>query len=126
MQDKFGDNGMISVVICKNAGDCWEIDTWLMSCRVIKRRVEEAVCDELVAIARSKGIEKLRGYYRPTEKNKLVKNHYQQLGFVLISSDGSEDIWELETEHYQPKHPPIAIQNSLLDQTTHERSEIDG
>ncbi|MCB1976008.1 MAG: HAD-IIIC family phosphatase [Nitrosomonas sp.] len=126
LQDKFGDNGMISVVICKNAGDCWEIDTWLMSCRVIKRRVEEAVCDELVAIARSKGIEKLRGYYRPTEKNKLVKNHYQQLGFVLISSDGSEDIWELETEHYQPKHPPIAIQNSLLDQTTHERSEIDG
>lgn len=110
LQDKFGDNGMISVVICKNAGDCWEIDTWLMSCRVIKRRVEDAVCDELVAIARSNGIKKIRGYYRPTEKNKLVKNHYQQLGFAMVSSDDSEDIWELETRHYQPKYPPITIQ----------------
>lgn len=110
LQDKFGDNGMISVVICKNAGDCWEIDSWLMSCRVIKRRVEEAVCDKLVTIARSNGIEKIRGFYRPTEKNKLVRNHYQQLGFELISSNDSEDIWELEIERYQPMHPPIAIQ----------------
>ncbi len=110
LQDKFGDNGMISVVICKNAGDCWEIDSWLMSCRVIKRRVEEAVCDTLVTIARSNGIEKIRGFYRPTEKNKLVRNHYQQLGFELISSNDSEDIWELEIERYQPMHPPIAIQ----------------
>ena len=125
LQDKFGDNGMISVVICKNAGDCWEIDTWLMSCRVIKRRVEEAVCDELVAIARANGIEKIRGYYRPTAKNRLVKNHYQQLGFAMVSSSDSEDIWELETVHYQPKQPPIAIQDSLLKQT-HERSETGG
>jgi FkbH-like protein len=85
LQDKFGDNGMISVVICTNAGDCRKIETWLASCRVIKRRVEEAVCDKLVSIARSSGVEKIRGYYRATEKNKLARNHYLQLGFELIS-----------------------------------------
>ncbi len=66
LADKFGDNGMVSIVICKTSGNCWEIDTWLMSCRVIKRRVEEAVCDELVALARTHGIRILKGFYGPT------------------------------------------------------------
>lgn len=114
LQDKFGDNGMISVVICKVHQDRWDIDTWLMSCRVIKRRVEEAVCDQLVALARKSGISKLRGFYRPTEKNGLVKEHYRQLGFDCICSDESEDIWDLAVEHYQMKNPPITVRKSSV------------
>ncbi len=114
LQDKFGDNGMISVVICRIDGECWEIDTWLMSCRVIKRQVEDAVCDELVALARTHGICRLRGLYRPTERNSLVKTHYQQLGFELIDSDETQEVWELTVDHYQSKSPPIQVQQSLL------------
>jgi FkbH-like protein len=114
LADKFGDNGMVSIVICKTSGNCWEIDTWLMSCRVIKRRVEEAVCDELAALARTHGIRILRGFYRPTEKNKLVKTHYQQLGFNLVSSDEVQEMWELVLDTYQPKNPPIKIEQSTI------------
>ncbi|SFK83813.1 HAD-superfamily phosphatase, subfamily IIIC/FkbH-like domain-containing protein [Nitrosomonas aestuarii] len=114
LQDKFGDNGMVCVVICKAYDDYWEIDTWLMSCRVIKRRVEEAVCDEIVALARSYGINKLRGFYRPTEKNKLVKEHYHKLGFELMSSSDSEEVWELLTDRYHMKNPPLNIEKSSL------------
>ncbi|PTN11802.1 HAD-IIIC family phosphatase [Nitrosomonas aestuarii] len=114
LQDKFGDNGMVCVVICKVYDDHWEIDTWLMSCRVIKRRVEEAVCDEIVALARSYGINKLRGFYRPTEKNKLVKEHYHKLGFELINSSDSEEVWELLTDRYHMKNPPLNIEKSSL------------
>ena len=114
LQDKFGDNGMISVVICRVDGDCLEIDTWLMSCRVIKRRVEEAVCDELVALARSRNMHKLRGFYRPTEKNKLVKEHYQQLGFEFANSGDSGEVWELSVEQYQKRNPPIKVEKSFV------------
>ncbi len=114
LQDKFGDNGMISVVICKVHHDSWEIDTWLMSCRVIKRKVEEAVCDELVTLARSCGVHKICGYYYPTEKNKLVKTHFQKLGFDCVSTEDSHEAWELVLDHYQIKNPPMKIEKSSL------------
>lgn len=108
LSDRFGDNGMISVLICRTVEDCWEIDTWLMSCRVIKRKVEESVCNELVALARQQGIRLLRGFYRPTVKNKLVQSHYQNLGFERVATDTVQDTWELAVAHYQPK--PVSIQ----------------
>lgn len=107
--DHFGDNGMISVVICKTIDDCWEIDSWLMSCRVIKRRVEEAICDEIVRLAREKNIKRLRGNFVPTERNALVKDHYKNLGFKNIHTSPEEDIWELAIDEYTPKNPPIKI-----------------
>ena len=109
LQDRFGDNGMISVVICNEKKDCWEIDTWLMSCRVIKRRVEEIVCDELVMLARSHNIRLLRGFYRPTARNKLVQSHYQLMGFQLVNANETHEIWELFVDAYIPKNPPIRV-----------------
>ena len=105
---------MVSVVICKKETDCWEIDTWLMSCRVIKRRVEEAVCDELVMLARLHNIRLLRGFYRPTAKNKLVQSHYQLLGFNLVSSDEAEEVWELVIDTYVSKKPPIKVSQTTV------------
>jgi FkbH-like protein len=96
LADSFGDNGMISVVICKRVGDDWQIDTWLMSCRVLNRKVETAVLMELLARGKERGIRRLVGMYLPTERNALVQDHYSKLGFSLSAShvDGSSQ-WEL-------------------------------
>lgn len=99
LADTFGDNGMISVLICRRADDAWDIDTWLMSCRVLGRKVEQAVLAELVEQARGRGLRRLIGSYLPTEKNKLVENHYEKLGFQLVerSADGGSR-WQLELD----------------------------
>jgi FkbH-like protein len=100
--DRFGDNGMISVIICRpeargdSGGRAWEIDTWLMSCRVLGRKVEEMVLREILMQAREAGIETLVGVYRPSEKNAMVRDHYAKLGFAKLreEADGTT-IWTL-------------------------------
>jgi FkbH-like protein len=98
LADRFGDNGMISVVICRSETPReWTIDTWLMSCRVLKRRVEDQVLQYVVGKARTTGIVRLKGIYRPTPKNGLVKNHYRDLGFAQEpDSTPHEEIWWLD------------------------------
>ena len=78
LEDIFGDNGMISVVICRQSGQSWEVDTWIMSCRVLGRRVEEALLQYLVQQARLRGITEIIGRYIPTAKNALVRDHFSQ------------------------------------------------
>jgi FkbH-like protein len=111
LRDKLGDNGMISVIICRWAeADLLEIDTWLMSCRVLGRRVEEAVLRELLAHAKRRGASRLRGLYTPTDRNKLVEQHYAKLGFALMEtrSDGTT-VWELEVAAASVVSPPILV-----------------
>jgi FkbH-like protein len=101
LSDAFGDNGMISVIICRRHNSTeWEIDTWLMSCRVLGRGVEKMVLRELIEHARRHGIRKLMGTYRPTDRNKLVQEHYSKLGFTQTgqSPDGTTT-WELEVDN---------------------------
>jgi FkbH-like protein len=100
LADIFGDNGMISVVICRPAGnEAWEIDTWLMSCRVLGRKVEHMLLRKIVEHARAAGVHKLIGVYRPTERNKLVVDHYSKLGFNKIREEESGlTEWELLVE----------------------------
>lgn len=98
--DKFGDNGIICVIICRPSRlDRWAIDTWLMSCRVLGRCVEQAVLAEILFRARAAGISTLEGLYIPTERNEMVREHYAKLGFTRIDggSDGSSR-WELKTD----------------------------
>lgn len=82
--DKLGDNGMISVVICKAEGNDWVIDTWLMSCRVLGRGVENEVLAEICRNAQKRGIDRLIGIYAPTDRNKLVEDHYAKLRFTEL------------------------------------------
>lgn len=100
LTDRLGDNGMISVVICRpGAPGGLEIDTWLMSCRVLGRKVEQAVLAELVRLARAAGASRLVGRYFPTEKNALVADHYEKLGFSLLDrGPGGESSWELRLD----------------------------
>ena len=108
LEDRFGENGLISVVIGRREEDQLEIVTWLMSCRVISRRMEEFVLDQLVETAREAGISVLRGCYVPTKKNGLVAEHYAKLGFRPTGTlpDGSTT-WELSVSDHLRSGAPI-------------------
>ena len=105
--DKFGDNGMVSVVICVAEDSEWIIDTWLMSCRVLNRRLEEATLNWIVAVAKAAGIQSLVGQYLPTERNGIVKEHYSRLDFDLIEATASGTVWRLDIQSYQWRPVPI-------------------
>jgi FkbH-like protein len=111
LADLFGDNGMISVVICRPAApDTWEIDTWLMSCRVLGRRVEHMVLREVLKHAGLASIRKLIGVYKPTDRNKLVVDHYAKLSFAKIEEQESgETRWELLVDGAQPEIAPMKV-----------------
>lgn len=89
MEDKFGDNGLICVVILKeeNSSTLF-IETWFMSCRVLKRGMENFVLNTLVNFANEKGFVNIKGEYVPTSKNEIVKDHYFNLGFKNKMSIG--------------------------------------
>ncbi|MBS1813512.1 MAG: HAD family hydrolase [Acidobacteria bacterium] len=81
LTDAFGDNGTIALVIAYAEEDALRIDTWLMSCRVLGRRMEEAALQGLVEAARSRGLSHIVGEVRPTPKNVIVRDLYTRLGF---------------------------------------------
>jgi FkbH-like protein len=110
LSDSFGDSGMICVVICVPEHEDWRVDTWLMSCRVLGRRVEEAVLQEIVRNAKIRRIRRLVGLYVPTERNALVKDHYSRLGFdsTETRSDGAT-VWELSVEKYVSPELPMTV-----------------
>jgi FkbH-like protein len=108
--DRFGDNGMVSVAILRPQAEAMAIDSWLMSCRVLGRRLEEAVLAELAAAARARGAGALIGRYLPTSKNALVTDHYQKLGFQLVTraEDGRSE-WRLVLDGWTAPDLPIRI-----------------
>jgi FkbH-like protein len=104
LKDKFGDYGLISLLILEKTNDTdLFIDTWIMSCRVLKRNMEEFVLNEVVEIARLNKCSNISGEFIPTAKNELVKDHYKVLGF---SAKGK--YWELSTGDYTFKKTFIA------------------
>jgi FkbH-like protein len=113
--DTFGDNGIICVVICRPAEPgVWLIDTWLMSCRVLGRRVEQMVLREILLRARANGIATLRGAYRPTERNELVRDHYRKLGFVHTGTDEDGATWWELGADADVEEGPMAVERDAL------------
>jgi FkbH-like protein len=98
LADRFGDNGLVSVVAGRLHEGKVHIELWLMSCRVLKRNFEFAMRDALVERAVQRGARELVGYYYRTPKNDLVAEHYAKLGFELVSraDDGSSSTWRLD------------------------------
>ncbi len=113
LTDIFGDNGMIGVIIClPGEPGTWEIDTWLMSCRVLGRKVEHVTLGEILRHARAAGIKKLVGVYLPTDRNSLVAEHYSQLGFTSLPSEGSgASRWELFVDTAEIQTVPMEIRS---------------
>jgi FkbH-like protein len=105
LEDKFGDNGLICVIILKkDDATTLFIDTWFMSCRVLKRGMENFTLNTLVDAAKEKGFARLKAEYIPTAKNEMVKDHYEKLGFY--SKDG---FWYLDVDNYENKNNYISI-----------------
>ena len=110
LKDKFGDNGVVSLVIGKKNGDTLELILWLMSCRVLKRDMEQAMLDTLVLQSRESGIRKLHGYYYKTAKNAMVKDFYGAMGFQKLSEKDGDSEWEyVIPENYENKNQVIAV-----------------
>ena len=107
--DRFGDNGMICVVICFVQGDEWHVDSWLMSCRVLNRKVEEAVCNRIALDARTAGARRLVGIYVPTPRNGMVANLYPRLGFAHVAAPQGEQRWVLALDEREPFDVPLAV-----------------
>jgi len=110
LSDRFGDNGVVSVVIGNIKGEELHIDLWIMSCRVLKRDMEFAMLDELVRRAKEKDIKTIYGYYYPTAKNAMVKELFGTFGFEKISPDESGGTkWRLNTDNYTEKNTHISL-----------------
>jgi FkbH-like protein len=115
LTDKFGDNGLISVIIGRmDDSHDLHLDLWIMSCRVLKRDMELAMLDALVERARDAGAARIIGYFLPSIKNSMVANHYADLGFSKIetASDGGDDgksTWSLDVASYTPRNTHIQV-----------------
>ena len=111
LEDRFGDNGVVSVVIGNMDGEVCNIDLWLMSCRVLKRDMEYAMMDELVRHCLANGVKIIRGFYYPTQKNGMVREFFGLQGFTKVSEDSEGNtVWEFEIpESYSLKNHYIEI-----------------
>ena len=110
LSDRFGDNGVVSVVIGRVNGEELDIELWLMSCRVLKRDMEFAMMDALAARAVELGVKTLNGYYISTAKNGMVRDFYAKQGFTKVSEaeDGSAK-WTLNLSGYKNRNRVIKM-----------------
>ncbi len=103
LEDKFGDNGLIAVIIMKEQdADTLFVDTWFMSCRVLKRGMENFTLNTMVEEARAKGYKRIVGEYLPTPKNKMVEEHYPHLGFMPVAGSSTAQ-YVLDVDTYEPR-----------------------
>ncbi len=103
LKDKYGDNGLISVLIGDIRENELHIEVWLMSCRVLKREMETAMLDALIEECKKKKIEKIYGYYIKTNKNKMVENLYGDLGFKVVDKTEEQSKWVLQVHKVKVK-----------------------
>jgi FkbH-like protein len=96
VKDRFGDNGLVGVIVTATAGDSCEIDTLLMSCRVISRTVETAMLAFLSATSRARGLACIRGWFLPTAKNAPAADVYRKHGFDLCTTTEAGSFWHLD------------------------------
>ena len=103
LEDKFGDNGLIAVVIMKRQdAETLFVDTWFMSCRVLKRGMENFTLNTMVECAKEKGYKRIIGEYLPTPKNKMVERHYPNLGFANVEDAPTAQFF-LDVDNYEPR-----------------------
>lgn len=110
LTDRFGDNGIVSLVIGEICGKELHIDLWLMSCRVLKRGFERAMMDALLEQGKAHNMQTVKGYYYPTAKNEMVREFYGTMGFLKISETKERTIWERKIpKNYQRINHIIAV-----------------
>ncbi|MDB6130831.1 MAG: uncharacterized protein JWM04_1938 [Verrucomicrobiales bacterium] len=112
LRDKFGDNGLISVILACEENLELNIDTWLMSCRVLKRGVELFVLSELIIEAKRRNLHHIAGKYIRTEKNALVVDHYRQLGFEKTGEAEGWTSWRLDIDTLKENPKSYILRNA--------------
>jgi FkbH-like protein len=105
VKDRLGDNGLTGVVITHDAQDLAEIDTFLLSCRVVGRTVETAILSFLIDQARRRGRTHLQGWFSPTKKNDLAKEFYAQHNFHAVEQNGRGELWSLDLDKNEIARP---------------------
>lgn len=102
LSDRFADHGLVSLIIAVKDGDALDIDSWLMSCRVIGRTVEAELLSHLCRRAEEMGCTRLRGTHIPTAKNGMVKEIYAKFGFEKVSDINGTTVWEYDLSQNGP------------------------
>ena len=111
LQDKFGDNGLVSVIIGRKNGDALEVELWIMSCRVFKRDLELAMFDALAAAAAKLGCKTITGSWLRTAKNALVRDFYPSIGFAVTQEGEDERHFALSIDPLpETKNKVITVQ----------------
>jgi FkbH-like protein len=106
VRDRYGDHGLVGVAITRDKGTDCEIDTFLLSCRVIGRTVETALLSQLAQSAARRGRQRLLGWFFPTKKNAPAKEFYAQHGFELQSQNADGALWALDLAQHPIASPP--------------------
>lgn len=112
LNDRFGEHGLVVATAGEILGKELHIRIFLMSCRVLKRGLEDLMMNQIVETAKEKGIDKIIGYYYPTAKNGMVKEWYSSMGFELKVKDDKENtVWSMEIDRYSKKKVYIRMEN---------------
>lgn len=98
VRDRYGDHGLVGVAITRDDGDFCEIDTLLLSCRVIGRDIETALLSHLAQSAKNRDLKFMRGWFIPTRKNAPAKEFYAKHGFTQTSTNGERSLWSLDLQ----------------------------
>ncbi len=113
LRDKFGDHGMIAVVIVEKAAEVWKIDSWLQSCRILERGVEQCLMNHVFSQARNERIKQIMGEYKPTDRNTMVAGFYEKMNFTPNGQDSGEHLqWVFDVEKFQPFKTFISVSDS--------------
>lgn len=108
LEDKYADNGVVAIVSAEQDGEELHIRLWAMSCRVLKRGLEDSMMNRLVAEAKTRGIKRIFGYYYPTEKNGMVRDFYQIMGFK-VKSDAENLVSVMDVDEYIEREIHMSI-----------------
>ena len=111
LKDKYGDNGIVSLMIAEKQNNSAHIILWLMSCRVLKRDMEYAMMDTFVKRCKDESISQIYGEYIPTTKNTMTQYLYRDMGFELQEDLPKKTVWRLSVDSYQQKNKYIRIEH---------------
>jgi FkbH-like protein len=126
LSDRFGDHGLIAVVVGNAHGEEFIVDTWLMSCRVLKRQVEEEVLNEIVSLARDRSCTKVIGQYIPSAKNGMVRELYPKMGFTRVREEACGiQVYALDVARYEALATKIKLKKETY-ATTGSHREVAG
>ena len=114
VEDKFGDNGITGVAIIEKGDDKWRIDTFLLSCRIIGRKVEETLLAYILKEAEKEKAKLLIGEFITTKKNAPAKDFYKNNGFNLIKKEDGKELWgyNVKKEYTPPSFIKVAVKEN--------------